>query len=336
MTLIIKISVSLLPVFIFLLALVILDSYKLIKSFSLLLAIFAGCLTAIFCYLLIQWLSDIYDINITTYSIFGAPILEEAVKATYIVYLLRRKKIGFMVDAAILGFAVGSGFAFIENIYYLQLIESSNILIWLIRGFGTAVMHGGTTAIFAIISKNFLDRKENDKIVYILPGLFLAMLIHSAFNQFLLPPMMITILQLLVLPIVVIFIFNRSESSLQNWMELSLETDMNLIKMITSDEISETKIGKYLYSLKTKFPSTVVVDMLCFLKIYAELAVRVKGILMMKEAGFRSSISLEITEKFNELKYLEKSIGTTGKLALSPILKRSTQDLWQLYFLNKR
>ena len=49
-----------------------------------------------------------------------------------------------MIDAAIYGFAVGAGFAFIENIYYLHSLEHHKIVVWIIRGLGTAVMHGGT------------------------------------------------------------------------------------------------------------------------------------------------------------------------------------------------
>jgi hypothetical protein len=36
-----------------------------------------------------------------------------------------------------------------------------------------------------------------------------------------------------------------------------------------------------------------------------------------------------------ELKVLEASIGTTGKLALKPFLQLSRKDLWQIYVLEK-
>ena len=38
-------------------------------------------------------------------------------------------------------------------------------------------------------------------------------------------------------------------------------------------------------------------------------------------------------EKFEEMRYLEKSIGKTGCLAMSPFLKMTRKDLWQLYVL---
>ena len=43
----------------------------------------------------------------------------------------------------------------------------------------------------------------------------------------------------------------------------------------------------------------------------------------------------ETRAKLEELKYLEKSIGTTGKLAIKPFLRMSQKDLWQFYMLSE-
>ena len=51
-----------------------------------------------------------------------APVIEELLKALVIVLLVRANRIGFLVDAAILGFAVGTGFALVENLYFLHLL----------------------------------------------------------------------------------------------------------------------------------------------------------------------------------------------------------------------
>ena len=57
-------------------------------------------------------------------------------------------------DAAIYGFAVGTGFALVENVYYLLSLPGAPAALWIVRGFGTAVMHGGTTAILAMARAN--------------------------------------------------------------------------------------------------------------------------------------------------------------------------------------
>jgi hypothetical protein len=54
---------------------------------------------------------------------------------------------------------------------------------------------------------------------------------------------------------------------------------------------------------------------------------------MMRKANLPVIFHDDVKEKFDELKYLEKNIGSVGKLAVAPIFQFSTRDLWQLYFL---
>ena len=329
----IKILISLLPVFILLLILIYLDSYKLVKITNVILLIFMGFVAAILSYVINDFLLANLSVEVTTYARYIAPVIEEILKASFIIYTIRKKKIGFMVDAAIYGFAIGAGFAFIENIYYLNVIESSNIFLWIIRGFGTAVMHGGTTAIFSILTKNLSDRSNNVKFKNYLPGLLVAILIHSFFNHLLLPAIAITILQLIFLPLLIIFTFHKSEQVLKQWMETGLNNDVELLEQIDNGIFSESHAGQYLLSLQNKFSGTVLADVLCLIKIHSELSIRAKGVILMRKVGLPVIIENEVKEKLEELRYLEKSIGPTGRLAIAPIFNISTKDLWQLYML---
>ncbi len=335
---IVKIAVSLIPVFAFLVALVVLDSFKLVKLRSILQAILVGCGVAGLCLVLNRWgLRE--SASSQSYSRYMAPAIEEVLKAGFVIFLIMRKRIGFMVDAAIVGFAVGAGFAFLENIYYLRSIEDSNLLLWIVRGLGTAVMHGGTTAAFAVLSQGLVERgfgRQVGSSGVFLPGLAVAIGIHSIFNHFVLPPVANTVAQMLVLPGVLALIFNRSEKALRDWLEVGLDTDVRILDDITTGTISKTKPGQYLESLRSGFPGEVVADMLCVLRIHLELAARAKGILLMREAGFAVPLDPETKERLAELRFLEKSIGTTGRLALAPILHGTSRDLWQLYVVGKK
>ena len=197
---IVRIGVSLLPVFAFLAVLIVLDSYKLVKLRAVLLAIVLGCAVALVCLVLNRWLLDVLDLDFRTFSKYLAPLVEETFKAMYIVYLIKAKRVGFMVDAAIHGFAVGAGFAFVENLVYLQMLESSGILVWIVRGFGTAVMHGTTTAIFAILAQNAVERKGTDAWFLFLLPLLAAVVTHSIYNHFFLPPLLVTVAFVVGLP----------------------------------------------------------------------------------------------------------------------------------------
>jgi hypothetical protein len=73
--------------------------------------------------------------------------------------------------------------------------------------------------------------------------------------------------------------------------------------------------------------------MLCYLRIYTELAIRAKGLLLMRENGIEAPVGEGTRAKFRELKYLEQSIGRTGCLAMKPFLQMERKDFWQLNVL---
>ena len=160
----IRIAVSLIPVFTFVIVLLFLDNYKLVKFRSVVEAILIGACVALACLLINSWFLTKLMVERVVFSRYLAPVIEELRKGIYLVYLVKSKRIGFIVDAAIFGFAIGAGFAFVENVYYLYSLPDASLATWFIRGFGTAIMHGGTTAIFGIISKNFCDRHDSENI----------------------------------------------------------------------------------------------------------------------------------------------------------------------------
>ena len=57
--------------------------------------------------------------------------------------------------------------------------------------------------------------------------------------------------------------------------------------MIESGEFSQSKIGLFLDDLREKFEGPIVVDMLCYLRMYTELAIRAKAALIARENGLR-------------------------------------------------
>ena len=129
--------------------------------------------------------------------------------------------------------------------------------------------------------------------------------------------------------------FQRSEKSTREWLGVGFDTDATLLEAVNTGEVSQTRVGAYLQSLRAKFPGELVADMLCMLRIHLELSIRAKGILLAREHGFETKAEPDIREKFTELEYLEKSLGTTGMLAIKPFLHTTHRDLWQLYSIGK-
>ena len=323
----IPLFVSVVPVFLFLGALVLLDSYKLIALRSILLAVAAGAVAAVAGYFVNISLMESLGLDLKRYTIYVSPVVEELLKTAYLVWLLRRNKVGFVVDAATYGFAVGTGFAFLENIYYLPVHPNPTIWTWFVRGFGTALMHSGTTAIVAMISRRLLDRAKSFRLSLMLPGLAVAIVLHSLYNQFLVAPLLATGLIVLVFPYIVMFLFNQSERQTKSWLGTGFDTDQELLRVMRAGQLSDTPTGKYLSGLRASYPPEVIVDMMCLLRLRAELGIKAKGILLMREAGFEPEPDPQIRGKLEEVGSLEQSIGRTGMLALKPFIHTSTQDL---------
>lgn len=325
---------GLLPVCCFLAALMYLDSYKLVPIRWVVATILLGCGMAVATYPLnaagLAWL----DIDFIAYTRYVAPFVEEALKALIVIVLIRQNRIGFLVDAAIMGFAVGAGFAILENMYYLQVLPDMQLGTWIVRGFGTAIMHGGATAIFAIIAHTMSGLYPKHSSAALLPAYITATITHSIFNHFFLTPVLNTLVVLVCLPLLLIIVFDRSEKSVSDWLGMGFDADTELLELINSGELSSSKVGLYLHSLKEKFEGPIVADLLCYLRLHTELAIRAKGLLMMRESGFVSKTGEDTRAKLEELRFLETSIGTTGKLAIKPFLQMSQKDLWQFYMLS--
>lgn len=333
--LLIKIAIAVMPVLLFLVTLMYLDSYKLVKFRRVLVMMLVGCGVAIVSYGLNVLLLDVLEVSRTIVTRTAAPIMEETLKCLLIFVLIRARRIGFLVDAAIQGFAIGTGFALVENFYYVIALPDASVALWMIRGLGTAVMHGGTTAIFAIISKGLTQKITPPRLYDFVPGLLLAFGFHAAFNHFVVSPLISTILVVIVLPVVFTFFFHRSEKRLQNWLGSGFDLDTEILRLINSGDFTKSPIGLYLKSLRQFYAGEVLADMLCYLRLRTELALRAKGVLMMRESGFPVKPDPEVKANLEELRYLETTIGRTAMMSLTPIVRSSEQDMWQLEILQE-
>ncbi len=328
-----RIALCVLPVLLFLLSLVLLDSFKLVRVRAVLIAIGAGLAAAVACYWLNGKLLEITGLPIGSYSLSLSPLVEETVKGLYVFLLIRARRIGFLVDSAIFGFAVGAGFAILENLFYLFSIDFGMILVWVIRGMGTAIMHGGATAILAILMQFFVERFQVNKLAAFIPGLAIAIIVHALYNRLLISPLLSVAVLLILLPVTLMLVFRQSENGLRHWLGSGFDTDAEILRMIKTGPIAETPLGHYLRLLQERFQSETVVDMLCLLRLQAELSIQAKGMLLLREGGFTIPAVTEAEEKIAEIDHLEKNIGRTGILALQPVRKTHSRDLWQRHLL---
>ncbi len=330
---VVRVALGFAPVCLFLASLLYLDSYKLVRFRTILQLIAAGGLAAGVSYLINGVIFSSASFTHRALTTFAAPLVEETLKAVPVIFLVWKQRAGFLVDAAIFGFAVGTGFALVENVYYFRAIADSSLALWIVRGFGTAMMHGCSTAIVGMVAKLLSGRSALSRSWFAIPGVFAAYSLHALFNSFLLPPLYSALAVIVVFPPLLVSVFAQSERTLRSWLGSGFDIDSELIQSIQSGEFARTPGGQYLQSLRAHFEGPVLADMLCLLRLQAELALRAKGILMMRENGFAVKRDSEIDEKLQELGYLRRSIGKTGALALAPMVHASAEDVWQLRIL---
>ena len=139
----------------------------------------------LFCCLLVSEINgillDLFGNDYVYVTTTITPISEEIVKALPVLFF------AFVVSDSreklvAIGFAAGIGFAVLENMVILLQNVSSVSLFWaLIRGFGSALMHGICTGSIGL-GLHFIHRKKK----LFLPGSFailvMAMIYHSIYN----------------------------------------------------------------------------------------------------------------------------------------------------------
>jgi RsiW-degrading membrane proteinase PrsW (M82 family) len=324
--------IALAPALVFLIALWLMDTFKLVRPAAVALALLVGAGAALGCVALHGWLLPATGLDATSFSRYVAPVTEELAKAAFIGLLISRGRIGFLVDAAVQGFAIGAGFAIVENVTYLRDVGNAPLMLWAVRGLGTGVLHGATTAMAAIVGKAVADRHPRLPLP-IAAGVALAVVTHSLYNHLLIYPAVAAVAMLIALPIVVVAVFERSERATREWVGSGLDLDLTLLELVTSDGFQSTRFGTYLRSLPAHFEGPVVADMFCLLRIELELAVQAKAWLIAHEAGLDLPFDDDLHAALAERAYLRRSIGRTGLLALEPLRVTSHRDHWHRHLL---
>ena len=330
-----SVALAFVPVSLFLVGLRLMDSFKLVHTRTLLLALGGGALAAGAAYGLNRGLIQFVHLDPDRLRGVVAPILEELLKAMVVVAFLRRDRVGFLVDAAIVGFAVGAGFALVENLYYLGALHDFSATLWLARGLGTAVMHGSTTAALAVIAKALRDRDPALRVRALLPGLAAAIAVHAGFNQLPFHPLVTSALIMFVMPLLLLAVFDRSERATRAWLSSGFDGEFVMLEQILDDEVQGTPVGRYLETLQERFAPLVVADLLCLLRIHLELSLRAKGMLIARAAGLRLEPDDSVRANLEELRFLERTVGATGRLAILPLRRTISRDLWQILLLER-
>lgn len=162
-----------------------LDIYGSERSKLFLLALAWGMLATVGAYVvnhsLWEYTNTLPQIVVTRLT---APITEELFKSLILIYLVRRTDFTYFVDGAVYGFAVGTGFAVVENVSYLYRVpESETLIVAVIRVFSAALLHGTASGIVGTTLGRFRFGRGISRTLSPVLGLGAAMALHITYNN---------------------------------------------------------------------------------------------------------------------------------------------------------
>ena len=333
-------GLALVPVFVLLAIFVWLDAFKLMRLREILGLLGLGGLAGLASYPVSGVFLDQLPIGFSIYSRFAAPWIEEAIKGAAIVLLFRFNRIGYKLDAVISGFAIGAGFSVIENIIYLTRFPDYGAGTWLVRGLGTAVMHGTTLAILAASAHEFAERENREaagefrfNLLWFIPGYLAAVAIHMAFNQFPDRPLVAMMGAAILAPVALIGIFHFGTAEAERWLKAD--------RAAHQAELDALRAGDWPSS-----PATARVEVLArrlgpdkvrrYWELRAFLLVEAEETMMEEAGGDVVMDKAKIAAAFGELRVLERSLGPSSLAALKAVLPFSRNDVWEMSELRQR
>jgi RsiW-degrading membrane proteinase PrsW (M82 family) len=336
--LIVKILVSLAPAPALLILFAFLDVFRLTSLKEVALLLLAGAASSLIVFPVAGAMIDTLPIGFSAYSRFVAPPIEETAKALVVVGLFAANRIGFKLDAAVSGFAVGVGFAVVENSIYLERYSELNVGVWMVRGFGTAVMHGGATALFAVISHELTERQaraqEEDWRLQpwrFLPGLAVAILLHMAFNQFPDRPLLAMLGSMLVVPMTLLLTFRFAEGESRGWLAEDRAAHKAHLAKLEAEGFQGDEAGPIRVALERRFHGRVPPDLVDdYVLLHTRLVLRAEEFLEGVAAGTAGAPTEEDKAALARLRDLRGQLGRTVLAALAPSLPFTRNDLWEL------
>jgi len=336
-------GLALIPVLVLLAVFVWLDAFKLVSFREILSLLAVGALGALLAWPVSGRVLDQLPIGFSTYSRFVAPWIEEAIKAAIMIVLFRINRIGYKIDAVIAGFAIGAGFSVVENMIYLTIYPFYGAGTWLVRGFGTAVMHGTTLAILAAIAHEFAERETREaaadfdfNLLWFVPGYLIAVGLHMAFNQFPDRPLVAMLGAWIVAPIALISIFHFATVEAHRWLMSEYSEHKAQLDALRAGGWPDTPAGRRIAAFAERLGPETAKRVRRYWELLAWLLVEAEETLIEEEAGDVEVDLDQVRAAFSELGGLRNALGRSTHTALKALLPFSRNDYWELGELKQR
>jgi RsiW-degrading membrane proteinase PrsW (M82 family) len=336
-------GVALIPVLVMLGLFVWLDAFALMSLREVVVLLVLGGLGALAAYPVSGRLLDQLPIGFSLYSRFVAPWIEEAIKALIMILLFRMNRIGYKLDAVISGFAIGAGFSVVENILYLTIYPEYGTGTWLVRGFGTAIMHGTTLAVLAAIAHEFAERETRQSaseydfsLLWFVPGYGVAVALHTAFNQFPDRPLIAMMGAILIAPVVLIAILSLGTAEAQRWLAAESAEHRAQVEALRAGRWPDGLAGQRIAGLAARLNPDAAKRVRRWWELQAWLVAEAEETLIEEAEGDAVFDATEVRAAFAELDGLKRALGRSTSTAVQSLLPFSRNDYWEVAELRQR
>jgi RsiW-degrading membrane proteinase PrsW (M82 family) len=336
-------GLALVPVLVLLTIFISFDVFKLMSLKEIALLLILGGFAAVASYPVSGRLLDTLPIGFNNYSRYWAPWIEEAIKGAVVVALFRFNRIGFKLDAVLSGFAVGAGFSVVENIIYLVRMPEYGAGTWLVRGLGTAVMHGTTLAILAATAHEFAERETRGSagefkfnLLWFVPGYLAAGALHMAFNQLPDQPLLAMLGASMFAPLAILAIFQFGTKEAQQWLESERSQHRAELEALRAGKWPDGPHGARIAALAQRCGGEAGERIRRYWELQAYLVVEAEETLLEEAGGDAALDRTKLLGAVDELAALQRSLGRSTFSELRRLLPFSRNDQWEVSELRQR
>lgn len=258
------------------------------------------------------------------------PILEELLKSLILIYLVQRADFNYVVDGAIYGFAVGIGFAVVENFEYVLGRPNIAVILAVARVFSTNLIHAAASGVIGVALSTRRAESGSKGGLWVLMGYLFSVGFHMAFNT------MVSAGAILAFAVVfgvtgvgLIYLAIRRGLTIQKeWFGEKL----NDLNRVTQNEVRALnrieELNKLLKPLALQFGEAKAEKVKTLLSRQAEIGIKTKLLDSTSNEDRRAEMSRIIEDLRAEMDALRAEIGPYCMLFVRQVYLAQDMNLW--------
>jgi RsiW-degrading membrane proteinase PrsW (M82 family) len=263
-----------------------------------------------------------------------APVVEEIGKSLGLTWFARRPEFTYFVDGAIYGFASGTAFAVIENLYYLQSAQEP-LGMAVNRAFSTSLMHGSASALVGVAVGRLRYGRGRTRILALVLGWMAAMAVHMSFNRVvnsgpLTPPLLAAAFGIGLGGVGLTMLFIRwglrEEAA---WLRETLNLEVGVSKQESAviDRMADLKT--LLAPIEGHFGAEKRAAVEAFLRLQAQLGIKTKTAALSSDPALRAELEAQAADLSARMDLLRREVGVYCMSYVRSILPPEGEQIWE-------